>query len=71
MAGTGTKHSPASPDRDDGTIAETFPIPTVRFLNQFTVGYGNYTEERNQLFEDLTLDGIITEIRRGRAQTDS
>jgi hypothetical protein len=25
---------------------ETSVVETVRFLNQFTTGYGNYTEER-------------------------
>ena len=40
------------------------PVDTVRFVNQFTAGYGNYTEEREQLFVDLTLDDIITEIKR-------
>lgn len=28
---------------------------TVRFLNQFTTGYGNYTEEPEALLKDLTL----------------
>lgn len=32
---------------------------TVRFLNQFSTGYGNYTEERESLFKDLTLDEIL------------
>lgn len=31
-------------------------VDTVRFLNQFTTGYGDYTEEREALFKDLTLD---------------
>jgi hypothetical protein len=39
---------------------------TVRFLNQFTSGYGNYTEERDQLFSDMTLDDIIAEIKHKR-----
>jgi hypothetical protein len=38
-------------------------VDTVRFLNQFTTGYGNYVEEREQLFGHLTLDEIITEIK--------
>jgi hypothetical protein len=42
------------------------PVDTVRFVNQFTVGYGNYTEERRQLFADLTLDDIVSEIKRGK-----
>lgn len=33
---------------------------TVRFLNQFTTGDGNYTEEREQLFGHLTLEEIVS-----------
>jgi hypothetical protein len=40
-------------------------VNTVRFLNQFTTGYGNYVEEREQLFAHLTLDEIIAEIKAG------
>lgn len=29
-------------------------VDTVRFLNQFTTGYGDYTQEREALFADLT-----------------
>jgi hypothetical protein len=36
---------------------------TVRFLNQFTAGYGDYTTERDALFADLTLDEILAAIR--------
>jgi hypothetical protein len=36
---------------------------TVRFLNQFTAGYGDYTTERDALFGDLTLDEILSAIR--------
>ena len=39
-------------------------VNTVRFVSQFTVGYGNYTEERERLFAGMTLDDIITEIKR-------
>lgn len=41
---------------------------TVRFINQFSTGYGNYTEERENLFKDLTLDDIL---RRCRAANTS
>lgn len=40
-------------------------VNTLRFVSQFTIGYGNYTEEREQLFAGMTLDDIITEIKRG------
>lgn len=39
-------------------------VNTVHFLNQFTVGHGDYTKEREQLFADLTLEEIITEMKR-------
>lgn len=39
---------------------------TIRFMNQFTTGYGNYVEEREQLFEHMTLDDIVAEIERMR-----
>jgi hypothetical protein len=38
-------------------------VNTVRFINQFTTGYGNYTEERKHLFADLTLNDIVSEIK--------
>lgn len=41
-------------------------VNTVRFINQFTTGYGNYTEERDQIIGDLTVDEIVTEIKRKR-----
>ncbi len=39
-------------------------VKTVRFVGQFTAGYGNYTLERDGLFADLTLDDIVTDIQR-------
>ena len=52
-------------------IQELGPVDTVRFVNQTTVGYGNYTEERRQLFAGMTLDDIVTEIKRGKEGTES
>jgi hypothetical protein len=36
---------------------------TIRFLNQFSTGYGNYTEERENLFEDLTLNEVLAQLK--------
>jgi hypothetical protein len=44
-------------------------VNTVRFLSQFTIGYGNYTEEREALFGKLTLDEVISEIKQSRSTT--
>ena len=38
-------------------------VETLRFLNQFTTGYGNYTEEREALFKDLTLDQALAAMK--------
>ncbi len=35
---------------------------TLRFLNQFSTGYGNYTEEREAQFNDLTLAEILQQM---------
>ncbi len=36
---------------------------TIRFLSQFTTGYGNYTEEKEKIFENMSLDDIIKGIK--------
>ncbi len=45
-------------------------VNTVRFINQFTTGYGNYTAEREALFSDITLDQAISEIKQSRNKPD-
>jgi hypothetical protein len=47
-------------------------VDTVRFMNQFTTGHGDYTSERDVLFAGETLDQIIGDIKRGKsADSDS
>lgn len=41
-------------------------VDTVRFLKQFTQGYGNYTQEREVLFGQKSLDDIVSEIEKRR-----
>ena len=45
-------------------------VDAVRFLRQFSQGYGNYTQERENLFADKYHEDIIDEIenQRKRAQ---
>lgn len=38
-------------------------VNTMRFLNQFTTGYGDYTQEREALFKDLTLNEILSAMK--------
>jgi hypothetical protein len=41
---------------------------TLRFLNQFTTGYGNYTEEREKLFAHIALDDILAAVKQTRGE---
>jgi len=41
-------------------------VNTIQFINQFTTGYGNYTEEREQMFGEVTLKDIVADIKQMR-----
>lgn len=40
---------------------------TVRFVNQFSSGYGDYTAEREALFADTGLEQILKALERARS----
>lgn len=44
------------------------PAGMVRFLQQYQAGRGNYTNERYEWLDDLTLDQIIESIDLRRAE---
>ena len=39
-------------------------INTIRFVNQFTTGYGDYIEERKILFANMTLDDLFADMSK-------
>lgn len=41
-------------------------VDAVRFLKQFTQGYGNYTQEREVIFANKSLDDIVSDIEKRR-----
>ena len=41
---------------------------TLRFINQFTTGYGNYTEERREVYVKMSVDDIVAEIEKSRQE---
>ncbi len=43
-------------------------VDTFKFLNQFTLGSGDYTKERSHLLEGLTLDEIVADIKAKRKE---
>jgi hypothetical protein len=41
-------------------------VDTLRFVRQYTTGYGDYATQREQLFAGTTLDRIVEEIKGTR-----
>ena len=41
-------------------------VKTIRFLQQFSNGYGDYTKERENFFKGLTVADIVAEIEKSR-----
>jgi hypothetical protein len=37
---------------------------TLRFLNQFTSGKGDYTKRKDEIFHEKTVDDIVKEIKK-------
>ncbi len=50
-------------------IKELGIVDTIRFLNQFRVGGGNYTEERRLIFKGKSVKEIVGEIKAQRKET--
>ena len=46
-------------------------VDTLRFLNQFRAGDGDYTTERDQLFRGESVQSIIAEMKAQRANGSS
>lgn len=42
---------------------ELGPIETLRFLRQYTNGVGNYTEERHQWLDQLTIEDVEAALK--------
>lgn len=49
-------------------IQELGVVDAIRFLNQFRAGSGNYTKEREQLYEGKTVKDIVAEIKARRTK---
>ena len=43
-------------------------VGMVRFLQMFETGRGNYTEERHEWLDQMTLDDIYTRIQANRQE---
>lgn len=49
-------------------VREIGVVDTIRFINQFSTGSGNYTEERRTMVDAMTLEDILSGIEEMKAQ---
>jgi hypothetical protein len=42
------------------------PAGTIRFLQQYDAGRGDYTKERHQWLDGVTIDEVVEDIERRR-----
>jgi hypothetical protein len=49
-------------------VREMGVVDTLRFLSQFSSGSGDYTQERKQWLDNLSLEQITSEIKARRKQ---
>jgi hypothetical protein len=47
-------------------VREIGVVDTLRFLSQFSTGSGDYTKERGQWLDELSLKQITSEIKARR-----
>ncbi len=47
-------------------LRELGPVDTIRFIQQFETGHGDYTRERYEWLDYCTVEGIVQEIQMRR-----
>lgn len=68
---TTVKHRPLAEINEkafEALFKELGPVDTARFLAQYGMAKGDYTKEREELYGQMTLDDIVTEIKRRRLE---
>ena len=43
-------------------------VNTIRFINQFNSGFGDYTSERENIYKDKSVDELVSEIKHLRKE---
>ena len=45
-------------------------VDAARFLMQYDKGQGDYTRDRNEWLDDLTIDDIVKELNKNEKESD-
>ena len=54
----------------DALIREVGVVDTIRFLNRYRTGHGDYTTQRDGLFQGMTTVDIINDIKTHREEKE-
>lgn len=49
---------------------ELGPVAMIRFLQQYEKGYGDYSKERHEWLDKLSVSDIVEQIKSKRNQQD-
>jgi len=50
----------------DALVKALGPVDMARFLQQFELGSGDYTRDREEWLKDITVHGAVAEIKSHR-----
>jgi hypothetical protein len=53
----------------DALLDRLGPAGTVRFLQQYDMGRGDYTKERHRRLDGVTIDEVVEDVERRRHNT--
>ena len=53
---------------EEALVKEMGIVDTLRFLGQFRLGTGDYTKERHEILDGLTVKTVVREIKRTRSE---
>jgi hypothetical protein len=45
-------------------------VETIRFFNQFSIGHGDYTKDREKWIGDVSLDDAISQIKTKKKRSN-
>jgi len=49
----------------DALVQALGAVDAMRFIRLFDNGYGDYTKERHAIFDNMTVDDILNDMKQG------
>jgi hypothetical protein len=48
----------------DALVKELGAVDAIRFIHLYDSGHGDYTKERHEIFDNMSVDDIMAEINK-------